>query len=379
MATDLLESLSSTNGKEGARDQGGQISCTFEEPAAHNDPKFEERVSRDMATLQQVTARIRELGVDSKRAIESVLTAVLAMVFTRLHGWSAYKTVPKLSHFFKVRKPELDKVATALLGTVRELVSPAEMLPALLNLIKVQGDAVVRRQMCKFSIDYLRDLSGAGRSCGAAAAKEEDNNRSSPANAVILAGLTDVWSNIRKDTARALFKPSLTPCLVGEEISVLYQLLVDVLVKNGTQGNWQAVDGALHGIHSILQNQIEQENNSAKLNTSEPAPVFDTLLWETVRQRVCLPMFAHGQGDIRGNAVKIYTVFLSLKRARLERELILADILATLNPALSSKRKPAARGSNPAGLLPDFEVVLICFWYAHPIHDWWWSSDTSCV
>lgn len=173
---------------------------------------------------------------------------------------------------------------------------------------------------------------------------------------LVLAGLADVWSNIRKDTARGLFKQQGKPqFLEGSQIRDIFEELVQWLEREGVTGNWQAVDGALHGINSILahESDVQRENPGQH--------VLPDYLWTSVQERVCAPMFRHGQADIRTNAVQIFRTFLTFSRAQQERTSILKTVLGALRPSGGGGGgggvDDGGTGANKQ-LLPDFEVRL---------------------
>lgn len=308
---------------------------------------FSAAVSRDLSLLSTLNKEFRELAEsrDAAQVAEQVsasLPSVLELVFTRRYGWSEFKSHPGLRDFFRTSKPKLDGEADALLKLLSESLPANVFLDLFLQQAQRQKDASIRRQIFKANILYIKSLVRSKTQSAQAQFGSSILN-------VILAGLTDVWSNIRKDTARSLFVKGES-FLDPDGVKSIYTALVNIVSRSDSDSKWQSVDGALHGIHAIVVDELRQQADLQGTTTGYSPPHY---LWETIQHDVCIPMFGHSQGDIRSNAGKIFLSFLGFRRAQEERTGILDSLLAQLKP----------RADNM--LLPDFTVRPVTRFLAH--------------
>ena len=311
---------------------------------------FTSRVTCDLELLQQLNVEIKDLAVEEvDEALAPAVGVLLEAVFTRQHGWDAQKANPALAKFFSALKPRLDAETKRLLQILTTTLSTPHILNGLLGTIQRQKDAAVRRFVAQFAVNFIRSLALGDNSVASSESEQTKNSNNSLVVDIVVTGLSDVWSNIRKDTARSLFVKGKQNALDESQTQELFHRLL-LQLKESTP-NWFVADGALHGILAIVQHELHKQAQADAGTYSPPS-----ILWDHIRGSVCAPMFRHNQADIRTTAVKIFSNFLDFDRARQERQVILTELLHLLTPTTKTGE------GNSNGLLSDFEVQYVHQW-----------------
>ncbi|XP_047141548.1 uncharacterized protein LOC101237868 isoform X1 [Hydra vulgaris] len=139
---------------------------------------------------------------------------------------------------------------------------------------------------------------------------------------IIVIGLTDVWSVIRKDTSSRL--AILLQIITLEQLKNLFTTLTEVCRNEKTkwqnEPNWQASDGAIKGIEKILSScEWEAASNTKTVDSSSSVLIkigrmyFDSLpsFMRDGLEGILFTLFSNSQLSIRETAGKALSILLN--------------------------------------------------------------------